>query len=54
MELRRSRLVWNLIELMQEGAITFGDLEGFIERVRLTVEHFAKALAEGHAGNSCL
>ena len=53
-ELRRSRLVWNLIELMQEGAITFGDLEGFIERVQLTVEHFAKALAEGHAGNSCL
>lgn len=42
-ELRRSKLVWNLIELMQEGAITSGDLEGFSERVRLTVEHFAKA-----------
>ena len=43
MELRRSRLVWNLIELMQEGAIASEDLEGFSERVRLTVEHFAKA-----------
>ena len=42
MELRRSKLVWNLIELMKERAITSGDLEGFSERVRLTVEHFSK------------
>lgn len=42
-EMRRSKLVWNLIALMQEGAITSGELEGFSERVRLTVEHFAKA-----------
>ena len=41
-ELRRSRLVWNLIERMKERAITSGDLEGFSERVWLTVEHFSK------------
>ena len=42
-DMRRSKLVWNLIELMQEGAIASEDLEDFSERVRLTVEHFAKA-----------
>lgn len=42
-DMRRSKLVWNLIELMQEGAIASEDLEGFSERVRQTVEHFAKA-----------
>ena len=42
-DMRRSKLVWNLIELMQEGAIASEDLEGFSERFRQTVEHFAKA-----------
>lgn len=42
-DMRRSKLVWNLIELMQEGAIASEDLEGFSDRVRQTVEHFAKA-----------
>lgn len=42
-DMRRSKLVWNLVALMQEGAIASEDLEGFSERVRLTVEHFAKA-----------
>ena len=42
-DMRRSKLVWNLIELMQEGAIASEDLEGFSERVRQTVENFAKA-----------
>ena len=41
-DMRRSKLVWNLIELMQEGAIASEDLEGFSERVRLTVEHISK------------
>ena len=42
-DMRRSKLVWNLIELMQEGAIASEDLEGVSERGRQTLEHCAKA-----------
>ncbi len=41
-EMHKSDVVWNLIELYREGAITFEDLDGFseklVERVKLAVE----------------
>lgn len=41
-EMRKSEVVWNLISLYREGAITFEDLDGFsdglVDRVKLAVE----------------
>ena len=40
-EMRKSEVVWNLISLYREGAITLDDLDGFsdklVERVRIAV-----------------
>ena len=38
--MRRSRLIHNLICLMDEGAIDWKDLEGFSEELRETVRAF--------------
>ena len=40
LDMRRSRLIHNLICLMDEGAIDWKDLEGFSEELRGTVRAF--------------
>jgi chromatin segregation and condensation protein Rec8/ScpA/Scc1 (kleisin family) len=41
-EMRKSEVVWNLISLYREGAITLDDLDGFsdklVERIKIAVE----------------
>ena len=41
-EVRKSEVVWNLISLYREGAITLDDLDGFsdklVERIKIAVE----------------
>ena len=39
-EMRRSRVIWNLISLANEGAISRADLDGFSEEVLKVLDHF--------------
>ena len=39
-EMRRSKLIWNLIELANDGVISRADLDGFSEGLLEILEHF--------------
>lgn len=41
-EMSRSELIYNIISLMREGAITCEDLEGFSDRLKETVRFFTE------------
>ena len=42
LEMNRSALLYNIISLINDGAITFDDLEGFSDELKETVSAFAK------------
>lgn len=42
LEMKRSSLLYNIISLINDGAITFDDLEGFSDELKETVSAFAK------------
>ena len=39
-EMSRSKLIWNLLALLGEGAITWADLDGFSKEILEVLEHF--------------
>lgn len=39
-DMRRSKLIWNLIALLNEGVISRADLDGFSEGLLEILEHF--------------
>lgn len=39
-DMRRSRLIWNLIALLNDGVISRADLDGFSDGVLEILEHF--------------
>ena len=42
LQLKKSEIDWNLVELMREGVITLVDLEGFSEELKEYVVHRVK------------
>ncbi len=46
-EMRRSQMFFNLVSLMNDGAITEKDLNGFSDELVKAVKHFATAEGDG-------
>lgn len=42
LEMSRSKLIYNIISLMNEGAISFEDLEEFSDQLKETIRFFVK------------
>lgn len=41
-DMRRSQLIWNLISLLNEGAIDYSDLDGFSDGLLEVLEAFTR------------